>query len=57
VVRPSTSMSLSTAEDDNLGLSVLAFAAAVAGSAASNTQQSLAVTAALEHLFNPTGQG
>jgi predicted dehydrogenase len=56
VVRPSTSMSLSTAEDDNLGLSILAFAAAVAGTAASNTEQSVAITTALERLFDPAGK-
>jgi len=52
-VQPATSLSLCTAEDDNLSHSLSAFAEAICGRAPSNIEQSLAITATLEQLFAP----
>jgi hypothetical protein len=53
-VHAATSLSLRTTEDDNLSHALSAFAEAVSGRGPSNIEQSLAITATLEHLFSST---
>ena len=53
-VHAATSLNLCTREDDNLSHALSAFAEAVSGRGPSNIEQSVAITATLEHLFSAT---